>query len=147
MFLHGSCLISIIVIYINVNTLHIQNIINKLFEVTDVDKMQLLVSYIQLFVDIVSLLWSSKTIQYYSLKALQWIGNMAESLFINKVSTVRKYLSCFSFYRLKNCINYWTLTSIDHLDDIRKSKKGGAKQFPQTPYLLEHFAPPLRMWE
>jgi hypothetical protein len=26
-------------------------------------------------------------------------------------------------------------------------KKGGAKQFPQTPYLLEHFAPPLRMWE
>lgn len=106
MFLHGSCLISIIVIYINVNTLHIQNIINKLFEVTDVDKMQLLVSYIQLFVDIVSLLLSSKTIQYYSLKALQWIGNMAESLFINKVSTIRKYLSCFSFYRLKNCINY-----------------------------------------
>jgi len=40
------------------------------------------------------------------------------------------------------CINYWTPTSIDHLGDIRKSKKRGCKTIPTDTLPVGTFCTP-----
>ncbi|GEM_PF-2574647 len=70
------------------------------------EKITLLVSILQLVLDVAVCVGSSPTVRYHLTNIAQLVEHMAESLFINKVSTVRNTYRAFHFIGLKDCINY-----------------------------------------
>ena len=87
------------------------------------EKITLLVSILQLVLDVAVCVGSSPTVRYHLTNIAQLVEHMAESLFINKVSTVRNAYHAFHFIGLKDVsitelfLRYLNLASA-HLSNI-----------------------------
>ena len=88
---HGNDLLPVIT-FLTVPVLdqmQFENMIRNVCEVTNMEKITLLVSVLQLVFDVAVCVGSSPTVRYHLTNIAQLVEHMAESLLINKVSMVR----------------------------------------------------------
>lgn len=88
---HGNALL-LVITFLTVPVLgqmQFENMIRNVCEVTNMEKITLLVSILQLVLDVAVCVGSSPTVRYHLTNIAQLVEHMAESLLINKVSMVR----------------------------------------------------------